>query len=164
MLAAGTSTFLSGLVAAAIFLSVGVLAGRLTTPPAIPGGSTVEIALPALSDTVTPPPSGPGSIPATEPGGPGGAGGGNGGGGITPPGGSDQPGDGPGEPAGQPVVGARVSGDVGDLGLVGADLPLSIGESSGDTNTTNVDLLGMRVSVETSEKVVEDLLCTVLCG
>lgn len=162
ILAAGTSTFLSVVVAMAVLLSVGVLAGRLSAPPPIPGGTTVTIALPALSDTVTPPPTGPGAIDAADPSEAGGSGG-DGGAAPGGPGRGENPVDGPGEPAGRPIAGARVSGDVGGLGLAEADVPLSIGESSGETTTTNVDVLGLRVSIETSEQVVEDLLCHVLC-
>lgn len=156
IVAAGTSTFLTLLVASAILMSVGVLAGRLTSPATIPGGSTTTIALPALSDTVTPPPTGPGSLPPgaqiPEPAD------GNG----TPP--NNQP---PGEnpPPGEdpPAVGASVGGDVGGLGLIDADIPIRLGDASGETTTTEVDVLGLHVELETSDTLVEDLVCLLIC-
>ncbi|MEX2458206.1 MAG: hypothetical protein WD770_04405 [Actinomycetota bacterium] len=157
-MAAGTSTFLTLLVASAILMSVGVLAGRLTSPATIPGGSTTTIALPALSDTVTPPPDGPGSIPPgtqiPEPG----AGGeqrlppNN-----RPPGENPPPGEEP------PAVGASVGGDVGGLGLIEADIPIRLGDASGETTTTEVDVLGLHIELETSDTLVEDLVCLLFC-
>jgi hypothetical protein len=158
IVAAGTSTFLTLLVASAILLSVGVLAGRLTSPATIPGGSTTTIALPALSDTVTPPPTGPGSLPPgtqiPEPG----DGGGNGGGPNNQPPGENPP---PGEEP--PAVGASVGGDVGGLGLIDADIPIRLGDASGETTTTEVDLLGLHVELETSDTLVKDIVCLLIC-
>jgi hypothetical protein len=162
LVAAGTSTFLSLLVAAALLLAVGVLSGRLSAPT-LPGPSEVRIALPALSDTTTPPVTGPGAIPPellTPDDGPGGDDPGDGGGGPGP----QEPG--PTPPREEaPAVGARVgSEDVGGLGLVSANVPITIGDASGETTTTSIDLLGVHVDVETSDNLVEDVLCLLLCS
>ncbi|MCA1726334.1 MAG: hypothetical protein LC722_01355 [Actinobacteria bacterium] len=154
---AGTSTFLSVMVAAALLLSLGVLSQRLGAP-ALPGDSQVTIALPALIDTTAPPASGPGSIPAapTRPGRAGEGGGAAAGPVPQRPGTQETP----------PAVGARVgSDDVAGLGVLGVDLPpVRLGSASGGTHTTHVELLGVDVEVETSDHLVNDVLCLLICG
>ncbi len=151
LVVAGTSTFLSVLVAAVLLVGLGALAGRLSTPT-LPGHSETQVSLPVLSDTVPAADSGPGAIPPGA------------GDGIPNPPDDGDPGTNPPViPEDEPVVGLTASGDVGNLGLIGVDLPITLGDSSGDTTTTRIEVLGVSVGIQTSDNLIQDVVCLLLC-
>jgi hypothetical protein len=150
----GTSTFLSVLVAAVLLVGLGALAGRLSAPT-LPRESQAQVSLPVLSDTVPVPDSGPGAIPP---------GAGDDDGAPTPPDDDGTPGtEPPGRPHDPPAVGLTASGDVGDLGLVGLDVPLRVGHGSGRTSTTRIKVLGVNVGIQTSDNLIQDVVCLLVC-
>jgi hypothetical protein len=152
LVVAGTSTFLSVFVAAVLLVGLGALAGRLAVPT-LPGASESQVSLPVLSDTVPIPESGPGAIPGGGfPDGPG-------------PGGPGGPGTGtpPEIPEDEPAVGLTAEGDVGNLGLIGVDVPVGIGSSSGETTNTELEVLGVKVTLQTSDDLLTDVVCLVVC-
>jgi len=153
LVVAGTSTFLSVFVAAVLLVGLGALAGRLAVPT-LPGGSESQVSLPVLSDTVPIPESGPGAIPS-----------GGGFANVPGPGGPGGPGTGnpPVIPEDEPAVGLTAEGDVGNLGLIGVDVPVGIGSSSGETTNTELEVLGVKVTLQTSDDLLTDVVCLLLC-
>jgi hypothetical protein len=157
LVVAGTSTFLSVLVAAVLLVGLGALAGRLSVPT-LPGESEAQVSLPVLTDIVPAADTGLGAIPP-EPD----AGTGTGDGTPSPPPGTDKPGNGPPTKPDPPAVGLTARGDVGNLGLVGLDVPVRVGRASGRTSTTRIKVLGVDVGIQTSDNLVQDVVCLLVC-